>query len=137
MDVSVQLASQSAVPNATEPRPLGQGLNAAEVGGLGQQATATPMSQAFANAKTEAPNVAGIVDRLRADFEAFRARLQQPSQAANVPVDGRSSVQQLSDMMDRSIRTQVDMLELGISLNAGITAAQQSQSGIKTLIEKS
>jgi hypothetical protein len=39
--------------------------------------------------------------------------------------------------MNLALRAQMDMFEMSVAFNAGLTASQQSQSGVKTLVEKS
>jgi len=79
----------------------------------------------------------GMIDRVRADFESFRLRLERQRDPQLVDQAPRDAIQQLDESMNRAIKTQVDILELGVTLNAGLTATQQSQNSVKTLLEKS
>ena len=100
-------------------------------------ASVMPMSQAYPRQPAEDAGLIGVIEQVRADFEAFRLRLQREQAPTVVEQSPQAALQQLSESMDRAVRTQVDILEFGVTLNAGLTAAQQSQNSIKTLLEKS
>ena len=95
------------------------------------------MSELVADRKAGVTDLPGAIDKLRADFDMFRLRLERQADTKVVSESPRDAVQALSDAMDRSVRTQVNILELGVALNAGLTATQQSQNSVKTLLEKS
>ena len=97
-----------------------------------------PMSKAFPLQVPPADNgVTGVIDRIRADYSNFRHQLDRQADPSAVDLSGKEPAQQLSDTMNLALKTQIDVLELGVTLNAGLTAAQQSQSSVKTLLEKS
>ncbi len=92
---------------------------------------------------TPSPGVAGAasqtIDRIRADFDLMRHRLSAPAAhgahaLASTPA---SPAAQLEAVMKQSIKLQAEIFQIAISFQAGLTASQQSQSGVKTLIEKS
>jgi len=139
MDVSVQLLAQG---------PMDQGAQRA-VGSVSNPTVAPAastgtghvqnFSQAFPSGanKVQPGGMTELVDRIRTDFEAFRDRLNPSADASAVrTTSGLSPAEHMEKVMDQSLRTQVDIFELSISFNAGLTATQQSQSGVKTLVEK-
>jgi hypothetical protein len=95
--------------------------------------------------------IAQMVDRLRADFSAMRGRLSQPVETqltvransvnsvngANSARNAAAPAAQLEAVMNQALRTQTEIFQVAVSFQAGLTASQQSQSGIKTLVEKS
>jgi hypothetical protein len=44
---------------------------------------------------------------------------------------------QLQAAMNQAIKTQTEIFQVAVSFQAGLTASQQSQGAVKTLIEKS
>lgn len=98
---------------------------------------AMPMSQAYPTQGAPDVGLSGAIDRVRADFEAFRLRLERQKDPQAIDQNPRQAMAELSESMDRAVRTQVNILELGLALNAGLTATQQSQNSVKTLLEKS
>lgn len=89
--------------------------------------------------------MAQMVDRLRADFSAMRGRLSQPVEAQlsvransfNSAKNAATPAAHLEAVMNQALRTQTEIFQVAVSFQAGLTASQQSQSGIKTLVEKS
>jgi len=140
MDIALQAGA--ATPLIDGPRPITEPSvvpGATPHGADGT--TAIPLSQLFGPPPIEDTAITGAIDKIRSDFEAFRVRLDQQRDAglsAGTSTHARQDpVAQLSASMDRAVRTQVDILEFGIALNAGLTASQQSQNSVKTLLEKS
>lgn len=131
MDVSVQMLVGS-------PAATGGSLAAPATAGAGP-AKVMSFTQAFPS-QAKGVNEAGfpgMVDRLRADFNAFRHRLYAGQDPSTHRVSSEADAAERMDRMMRdALRTQVDIFELSVSVNAGLTAAQQSQSGVKTLLEK-
>ena len=117
----------SASPNGVTPL----------IGGAVDGPSVMPVSEAFPRADSSEIGIIGIIDKVRADFETFRSKLVRQEDPQVISQNPRDAIQHLSDSMDRAVRTQVDILELGVTLNAGLTAAQQSQNSVKTLLEKS
>jgi len=137
MDVSVQLLAQAAMDQGGQ-RAIGAGITAGPAG-AGQTSHVQSFSQAFPSAanRAEGADMTGLIDRMRNDFEAFRSRLNPAGEASSIdPSSSQGSVQQMETVMRDSLQTQVDIFEMSISFNAGLTATQQSQSGVKTLVEK-
>ena len=136
MDVAFQSQAMagiaSDVARAVEQNPAGVVADRNSSG-----VSALPLSQAYSHQVAPDTGLVGIIDRVRADFESFRLRLGKQRDPQVVDQTPREALQHLSDSMDRAVRTQVDILELGVTLNAGLTAAQQSQNSVKTLLEKS
>lgn len=99
---------------------------------------------AISNAEATRPaNPAGglsqTIDRIRTEFDAMRNRLVAPS-AQSVLVHSNSHASpaaQLESVMNQSIKMQTGIFQIAVSFQAGLTASQQTQSGIKTLVEKS
>jgi hypothetical protein len=82
--------------------------------------------------------LAGAVDRMRAEFEAMRQRASAPATSAySQAAAAASPASQLEAVMNQSLKAQTEIFQMALSFNAGLTASQQSQSGIKTLVEKS
>lgn len=139
MDVSVQLLAQASMEQGGQ-RAVGAGVNAAPAA-----ASAAPaghvqsFNQAFPTAanRVDSSNMTGLIDRIRHDFDAFRLRLDPAASAHSVPAGASlSPAEEMKQVMNQSLQTQVDIFEMSISFNAGLTATQQSQSGVKTLVEK-
>jgi hypothetical protein len=93
--------------------------------------------------------IASIVDKMRADFAMFRLRVNEPSGLAvsQAPMGPNGSVTasdmsnsalaQMQQVMAWSLRTQTDVLQMAVGFHAGLSATQQSQNAVKTLVEKS
>jgi hypothetical protein len=92
-----------------------------------------------AQGKSPAGGWTQTVDRLRADFEAMRHRLSSPEQASMTLSAHRAAAPaaQLQAAMNQAIKTQTEIFQVAVSFQAGLTASQQSQGAVKTLIEKS
>lgn len=139
MDVSVQLLAQGPMDQSAQ-RAVGTASNptAAPAANAGTGHVQN-FSQAFPSGanKVQPGSMTGLVDRIRTDFEAFRGRLNPSADTSSVrTASGLSAAEHMEKVMTESLRTQVDIFELSISFNAGLTATQQSQSGVKTLVEK-
>lgn len=132
------LAQQDVRP-ATQS-PGGLPMAGAEVPGQGTSAAPNvlPVSKAFPSRVAPVDNgVAGVIDRIRSDYAGFRHRLEQRDDPSRVNLAGKDPVEQLNESMHHALKTQLDVLEFGITFHAGLTAAQQGQGGVKTLLEKS
>jgi hypothetical protein len=128
MDMSMNMAG-GYIAQAAASTPYAQTMPAGlEV----KSASQTAASQQVAPSQVE-----GFVDRVRGEFEAFRARLATTGEARSVNTNAKQSVtQELTDSMNASLRMQMQIFELSVMFNAGLTIAQQSQGSVKTLIEK-
>lgn len=85
-----------------------------------------------------ANSLAAAVDRMRADFESMRQRASAPASNSNaLSAVASSPAGQLEAVMNQSLKAQTEIFQMALTFNAGLTASQQSQSGIKTLVEKS
>jgi len=136
MEVSVQSLAQAAEAESAGQRPLGNSLSQGNANSNGQVVT---FSQAYPNiSRPEHGRAVGAIDKLRNDFMSFQSRILTPGTA---PVDGtyanQPAIQAMRDTMDRAVGMQAGLFQLSVSLNVGLTATQQSQSSVKTLIEKS
>lgn len=134
MDVSAIQISQVASDSA--------GLRTVVAGptptSAGSDVQVNTFSQTYAGSLSRSgqPGMVGLVDRLRVDYQAFRARMGETDIVGETKAGSASSAKVFETVMKESLRTQVDIFELSISFNAGLTATQQSQSGVKTLVEK-
>lgn len=136
MDISLQGTIPMAV-SSLDGRSLNQlGANPTATGSA-SGATAVPMGQAFPPQATTEPGLTGMIDRLRAEYEAFKLRLQHQADTRVVTQGPEAAVKEMADSMNRAIRVQVNIIEMGVTMNAGLTAAQQGQGSVKTLLEKS
>ena len=135
MDISFQNHAMGVPPEAAraiEQSPVAVGPDRESFG-----ASALPLSKLYPQQSVPDGGLTGVIDRVRADFEAFRLRLSRQNDPQIVDQTPTQALQHLGDSMDRAVKTQVDILELGLALNAGLTATQQSQNSVKTLLEKS
>jgi hypothetical protein len=134
MDVSVQLASA----NLGAGDGLKAGMREVAAKPPAHDAAVMRFNDAFGRTpKVADPNVAGVIDRIRADFESFRLRMAAGNETRLVNAQAQSGPAQLAESMNLALRAQMDMFEMAVAFNAGLTASQQSQSGVKTLVEKS
>lgn len=141
MDFAIQMGGPGAAglggPDAN--RPLTGPAQAADP--ASNSATTMRFSEAFGGpGAARKVDVAGLVDRMRMDFDRFRLRMEQninPSLVNPRTASAKSSDQRLAEAMRESIRMQYDLMQFSVAFNVGISAAHQSQSGVKTLIEKS
>ena len=143
MDVAIQMGGPGAAGLATADagRPLaGAGPQPGQLN-ASNEATVLRFSEAFGGpAGARKVDVSGLVDRMRADFDKFRLRMEQkidPSIVNPRPTNTKNMEQRLAEAMHDSIRTQYDLMQFSVTFNVGISAAHQSQGGVKTLIEKS
>lgn len=74
-----------------------------------------------------ADHLAAAADRWRAEFDAAQRRLSAPS--------GQSSA--LEAAMNRSLQLQAEIFRVSAGFHIGLSANQQSQGAVRTLIEKS
>ena len=136
MDVSVQLTSGPAdqpgmgdigIANRPSLQPSG------EVG-VARFSDAFGRTQAGADSRF---GVDGVIDRVRADFESFRMRMAADQDVRYVNSASKlSPPEEMTRAMNAALRSQMHILEVGVAFNAGLTATQQSQNGVKTLVEK-
>ena len=142
MDITaIAATSRSAVPESvlfdqnTTQRPLVVQLSPAaraEISISASHAGAAPSS-------SPAGALCQTIDRIRAEFDLMRHRLFAPaahSTHASTSAAASPAVQ-LEAVMNQSMKIQTGIFQIAVSFQAGLTASQQSQSGVKTLIEKS
>jgi hypothetical protein len=135
MDVSLQLSS-------------GQTLQQSETRGLDASKGLQPsgdlsfsrFSEAFQRQDLSVKggfSVSGVLDRVRADFEAFKLKMASSQEPTYVNAGTKASpTENLTQAMNSAMRAQINIFEIGVTFNAGLTATQQSQNGVKTLVEK-
>lgn len=85
-------------------------------------------------------SLANTIDRIRVEFDVLRHRLVEPdSRWSGSRATHQTSPQasQLEAVMNQSMRIQTGVFQMAVSFQAGLTASQQAQSGVKTLVEKS
>lgn len=87
----------------------------------------SPASAALGNTTGIADNLATAVDRWRAEFDAAQRRLSAPSGHNNA----------LEAAMNRSLQLQAEVFRVSAGFHVGLSANQQSQGAIRTLVEKS
>lgn len=133
MDVSVQLAPPQ---TAAGIGPMDAGPRGVEARGAGGPSV-VPFAEGFGRQVQSAdPAAFTAIDQIRAEFEAFRLRIASNRETRYV--NGMDpQVAQLTQVMDSAMRTQLFLIEVSVAANAGISAAHQSQGGVKTLVEKS
>lgn len=86
-----------------------------------------PASAAPNSAVGIADNLAMAADRWRAEFDAAQRRLISPS--------GQGSP--LETAMNRSLQLQAEIFRVSAGFHIGLSANQQSQGAVRTLVEKS
>jgi hypothetical protein len=91
---------------------------------LSQNSGELRLSETTADLSTR---LASSLDRLRADFQRLHQRIEHPD---------RQHAASMHDLMDRALRTQMDVFTTAIGFHAGLSATQQSQHGVRTLVEK-
>lgn len=129
----------------SEQRPIGIQVSVAA-----QLDLASALRSAPSRAATQ-PGVFAAIDRLRDDFAALDTRLDlrspsRPGAASGLAGLGPNETQglarsadgvSLESAMRDALRIQTEVFKLSVGFHAGLSASQQSQNGVKTLIEKS
>jgi hypothetical protein len=135
MDVSLQLTNGQAMQQ-TESRELSASSGLQPTGELGF----SRFSEAFQRSDMSSKGglgVSGVLDRVRADFEAFKLKMGTSHEPTLVNSDAKfSPTENLTQAMNAAMRAQINIFEIGVTFNAGLTATQQSQNSVKTLVEK-
>ena len=148
MEISAIVLSQAAVEPTFAPRALPiQSMPGLHSGSGGPIVVA---SDGRGNGNDDqSAGIAGMVDKMRADFALFRQRMNEPNGLSNSPGLARtngslavsdisnSALAQMQLVMAWSLRTQTDVLQMAVGFHAGLSATQQSQNAVKTLVEKS
>jgi hypothetical protein len=144
MEISAIVLSSGAVEAMFAPRAVANGSMPALHAGAGG-----PAVVAFSGNGDQGTDIASIVDKMRADFAMFRQRLNEPIGLADSPAPvgqngsvtasdmSNSALAQMQQVMAWSLRTQTDVLQMAVGFHAGLSATQQSQNAVKTLVEKS
>jgi hypothetical protein len=135
MDVSLQLSSGQALQQS-ETRGLDASKGLQPSGDL----SFSRFSEAFQRQDLSVKggfSVSGVLDRVRADFEAFKLKMANSQEPIYVNAGTKASpTENLTQAMNSAMRAQINIFEIGVTFNAGLTATQQSQNGVKTLVEK-
>lgn len=143
MPVSMVAAAQPVAAAAPTQRGLGQSITVSVTQPAQALATtpatattAVPGGNAVPNtlmpkAIREGSGVSGMIDKVRADFDAYRSRIGSGYQPAH-----GGGPNDMAGMVNHALRAQVEIFDTSIVFHAGLTVSQQSQNGVKTLIEK-
>ena len=141
MEISAVIISPQAMEAMFAPRPID--THALPTAQAGSPSVVTVNAQAV-----DASDFASVIDKLRVDFAQFRQRLTHAGGASATPASGSAinnqaaaaaggnPLAEMQRVMAWSLRTQTDMLQMAVGFHAALSATQQSQNGVKTLVEK-
>ena len=81
-------------------------------------------------------SLTSTIDRMRARFQALSQQASN-AQPASAVVGQSAALDRMEHVMNQSIRMQAEIFQMAVNFHAGLTVTQQSQNGVKTLVEKS
>lgn len=146
MEIAAIVITHEAASSLFAPRPTGSMPAGASIGsshgmsaGIGPAASSDATllrvddpARAAAGAES---GLAAVIDKVRIEYALFRARTQ-PAAPALTPGSSATPLAQMQQVVSWAMSSQAGVLQAAVGFHAALSASQQSQNAVKTLVEK-